>query len=72
MNRVPVASSNLSEVGYDPAANVLEIAFKQSGVYQYFAVPRSIYEGLLAAPSAGRYFDLNVKKAGYAMRKVSA
>lgn len=72
MNRVAVVSSNLSEVGYDPATSILEIAFKGGGVYQYFAVPSSIHEGLMAAPSVGRYFDLNVKKAGYAMQKVSA
>lgn len=71
MNRVPVVSSNLSEVGYDPATSVLEIAFKRGGVYQYSAVPSSVHEGLMTAPSAGSYFDLHVKKAGYAVLKVS-
>lgn len=71
MNRVPVVSSNLSEVGYDPATGILEIAFMRGGVYQYFAVPSSIHEGLMAATSVGRYFDLNIKKAGYTVQKVS-
>nr|ELR5054722.1 KTSC domain-containing protein [Providencia rettgeri] len=31
MNRVPVSSSNLQSVGYDPATHVLEIAFHSSG-----------------------------------------
>lgn len=71
MNRVSVVSSNLAEVGYDPDTRTLEVAFKNGGVYQYFAVPSSVYIGLLAAPSVGQYFDINVKKAGYALQKIS-
>lgn len=71
MNRVPVESSNLSEVGYDPATKILEIAFTRGGVYQYFAVPDSVHQDLMAATSIGRYFDLNIKKAGYAAHRVS-
>lgn len=71
MNRFPVTSSNLSAVGYDPASGSLEIAFKKGGVYHYFDVSRPIYEGLVSAPSLGRFFDINVKKAGYAVRKIS-
>lgn len=71
MNRVPVVSSNVAEVGYDPETRTLEIAFVKGGIYQYFGVPASIYNGLLAAPSVGRYFDVHVKKAGYSVRKVA-
>ncbi len=39
MNRVPVSSSNLAAVGYDPAGKVLEIEFLNGSIYQYFNVP---------------------------------
>lgn len=71
MNRVSVISSNLAEVGYDPATSTLEIAFKQGGVYQYLAVPSAVHEGLMRAQSLGRYFDVHIKKAGYTVRKIS-
>ena len=72
MNRIPDTSSNLSAVGYDPTSGTLEIAFKKGGVYQYFDVSRPVYEGLMSAPSHGRFFDVNIKKAGYTVRKISA
>ncbi|SMQ74930.1 KTSC domain-containing protein [Agreia sp. VKM Ac-1783] len=71
MNRVPVISSNLSEVGYDPGTRTLEIAFNQGGVYRYSGVPPLIYEGLMSATSHGRFFDANIKKAGYTFRRIS-
>lgn len=72
MNRIPVTSSNLSAVGYDPATSTLEISFTKGGVYQYANVPASVYEGLMSASSHGRYFDINIKKAGYAAEKMSS
>lgn len=72
MNRIPVVSSNLAEVGYDPDASILEIAFKHGGVYQYFAVPSAVHAALMAASSKGQYFDIHVKKVGYAVKKISS
>lgn len=63
MERIAVASSNIDEVGYDHVKQVLEISFKTGGVYQYSKVPLSIHEGLMAAPSLGRYFNLFIKNA---------
>ena len=70
MNRVPVSSSNLSSVGYDPATATLEIEFLNGGVYQYFNVPAFIHAGLMSAGSHGSYFDAHIKKAGYSYRRV--
>jgi len=33
-------------------------------------VPEKVYRNLLAAPSPGKYFDANVKKAGYHFHQV--
>jgi hypothetical protein len=55
MDRLPVESSSLLSVGYDPATETLEIEFK-GGVYQYYNVPQVTYDGLMQAPSVGKYF----------------
>lgn len=70
MERIPVQSSNLASVGYDPATATLEVEFLNGSVYQYFGVPESVYEGLLNAPSKGSYLDQHVKKAGYSYNRI--
>jgi hypothetical protein len=70
MNRQAVNSSNLASVGYDAQTQTLEIEFNHGGVYQYYNVPKSIYDGLMNASSHGQYFDRNIKKAGYRYSKV--
>jgi hypothetical protein len=70
MHRTSVSSSNLASVGYDPQTRTLEIEFHSGSSYQYFHVPDTIYHGLMSAPSHGRYFDADIKKAGYAYRRV--
>jgi hypothetical protein len=70
MKRTSVVSSNLKSVGYDEENKILEIEFLHGGVYQYFDVPKSVYDGLMNASSHGQYFDRNVKKAGYRYKKI--
>lgn len=70
MKRQAVNSSNLASVGYDAQTQTLEIEFNHGGVYQYYNVPKSIYDGLMNASSHGQYFDRNIKKAGYRYSKV--
>jgi KTSC domain len=70
MNKIPVSSSNLASVGYDPNTQTLEIEFLHGGIYQYSGVPSSVHSGLMAASSHGSYLDQHVKKAGYAYRKI--
>ncbi|MDV7215481.1 KTSC domain-containing protein [Streptomyces prunicolor] len=55
MQRTPVSSSNLASVGYEPSTGVLEIQFRSRSIYQYFNVPTSAYQGLMAARSKGSY-----------------
>ncbi|MFC7010063.1 KTSC domain-containing protein [Halalkalicoccus salilacus] len=61
MNRTPVSSSNLSSVGYNKNSRILEIEFNDGRVYQYSNVPTSIYEGLMAASSHGKYFHRHIR-----------
>lgn len=70
MNRQSVESSNLASVGYDAENEILEIEFNHGGVYQYFDVPKNVYEELMSASSHGQYFDRNIKKEGYEFQKI--
>lgn len=55
MERVPVQSSNVAEVGYDPATMTMEVAFTNGSVYQYFDVPETLFQELLSAESIGKF-----------------
>jgi len=61
MDRIPVASSNISSVGYDPTSSILEVEFNSGSIYQYLNVPQTEYEGLMNAGSKGRYLNRNIK-----------
>jgi hypothetical protein len=55
MERQPVTSESLAEIGYDPDLETLEVQFRRGGVYQYYNVPPFMYERLMAAESLGRF-----------------
>ena len=55
MERVPVESSTIENVGYTDG--VLEIEFKSGSVYQYFDVPERIHDELMRAASKGSFFN---------------
>ncbi len=61
MKREPVASSNLRSMGYDPELGILEIEFHSGGIYQYFNVPKTVYDALKSASSHGSYFHQHIK-----------
>lgn len=76
--RVPVESSQLKSVGYDPATQVLEVEFKSYSkdpkkkppVYQYFGVPPELHTDLMNADSHGAFFNANVKKAAFEYKRM--
>ena len=62
MQRVPVTQgNNISEVGYDPETQTLELKFSSGGIYSYAAVPPEIHDKLIHADSPGRYFAVYVR-----------
>lgn len=62
MQRVPVSSSQIKSVGYDPATARMEVEFaNDGGVYVYDNVPLSKYEALLNADSVGSLFHQTIK-----------
>lgn len=61
MERIPVSSSNIAEIGYDEPSGTLEILFHSELLYQYFDVPLVVYEEFIVASSYGRYLNSNIK-----------
>lgn len=63
MDMKACVSSNISAYGYDSDTATLQVEFTSGSVYAYNGVPKDIYDGLDAAESKGKYFNLNIKNA---------
>lgn len=64
--RIPVDSKAIAVIGYDQETQTLEITYqgkdgKPGAVYQYAAVPLSVYQELMAAESKGQFVATNIK-----------
>ena len=59
MNMVPVSSSNISSIGYE--GTTLYVRFNSGGLYAYYNVPQSVYNGLMTASSHGKYLAAHIK-----------
>ncbi|WP_431804822.1 KTSC domain-containing protein [Halobacillus andaensis] len=57
---IPVKSSHLKAVAYNPVTCKLFIRF-QDGLYEYSGVPDYVYEELMSADSIGRYHYYSIK-----------
>lgn len=58
---IPVQSSDLAAVDFDPDTLILTVLFHSGGCYQYHGVSRAVFEGLLKASSKGGYLARCVK-----------
>jgi len=61
MQRIPIQSSVLLAVAYDPADRLFEAEFHNGQVYQYHRVPPELYQQLLAAESLGSFFNRKIR-----------
>jgi KTSC domain len=57
----PVDSSHIAQAGHDPVSKNLWIGFHNGDLYQYEGVPQGTYVSMLAAESAGRFFNRQIK-----------
>ena len=66
MRRIPIESTSIASVGYDPERHELDIEFRDNGkVYRYFGVPAEEHAALMAAESKGAYINQVFKPRGY-------
>lgn len=63
MEREMVDSSTVLSIGYEPTSSTLEVEFKNGGLYQYYNVPESIYQQLMASDSKGKFMHAYIKPA---------
>ena len=59
--RVPLQSTLLASVLYDPLLSRLEIELSSGERYLYFQVPRHCYQHLLQADSKGSFFNRKIR-----------
>lgn len=69
IKKIPVVSSNLVSVKYDPKHETLEIEFKRGAVWAYFGVSQETYTALTMTLSKGAFFHKHIKSK-YACKKV--
>ena len=61
MKRKLVKSSNLKDVGYDPATQELQVGFLNGNIFSYAGVPQEDFEALMAAESIGKAFNAGIR-----------
>jgi hypothetical protein len=61
MEMIPVDSSAIEAIGYDPASRRMSIRFKEGRTYDFCGVPRQVYKALLAAESKGTYYAEHIR-----------
>jgi hypothetical protein len=61
VDRTQVTSNSIASVGYDPQQHVLEIEFKNGGIYRYAFVSGKIFKRLMEADAKGSYFNNTIR-----------
>lgn len=61
MDLVPVDSSSVAAIGYDPETFTLEIRFHNGQAYRYFNVPPAAHRLLMKASSIGAFVNTIIK-----------
>lgn len=56
-----VASTAISEIGFNPATSTLRVTFLESGTYAYFGVDLETFNEFISAGSIGSFFNEQVK-----------
>lgn len=69
MNRLPVNSTHIHSVGYDPLSKTMEVEFKNGGLYQYHGVTSQLHDGVARGKSPGAGLNL-IKKMGIPFTKI--
>jgi KTSC domain len=61
VKRERMDSTSVASVGYDASARVLEVEFRNGGVYQYLDVPGEEYDDFREADSKGAFLNTAIK-----------
>ena len=69
MDRIPVSSSNIRSIGYDPELAILEVEFTSNAIYRYLNVPENLYQRLMSTGSKGQFLNDYIKY-GYRYQRI--
>ena len=58
---IPVRSTNIASVAYDPEQHHLQVKFHSGNTYNYFGVAPQVNDALMSATSKGEFFDKQIK-----------
>lgn len=61
MVAVQLSSSAINQVEYHKKNHVLDVYFTDGNVRNYKNVPEKVYQGLILANSAGKFFNYNIR-----------
>lgn len=61
IHRVPVDSSYVKSIGYDPASQVMHVEFDGGKVFHYDGVPQQAHQAFRNADSVGKHFYNHIK-----------
>lgn len=61
VNILPVKSSNIAGIGYDPDSETMHVKFSNGNTYQYMGVDNKVYDDLIKADSIGSQFASSIK-----------
>ena len=56
-------SSSVASAGYEVDTSTLYVNFVKGTCYRYYNVPEVVFQSLLAAESAGKFFSANIQKS---------
>ena len=59
--QAPMRSSAITRVEYDTDSQELLVTFPSGQTYSHLGVPQDVYDGLVQAQSAGRYYHAVIK-----------
>ena len=61
LHTIPVESTTLATLAYDPVEQLLQLQFRAGEIYQYRGVPLLVYHSLLQATSKGKHFHQTIR-----------
>jgi hypothetical protein len=71
MKTIPINSSNLKAVGYDPSTRELRVEFHSGAVHEHVGVPPERHSALMAADSHGKEYNAAIRDH-YARKQMNA
>lgn len=73
MRLIPLVSSMLAGIGYNPDSENLVAQFQNGGkLFKYSGVPAGVFVSVITAESQGAAFTKFIKKAAYPFQQITA